>query len=88
MGKGGVSPMINQIMQMLSQGKNPNQLMLGILESQMGGTPMGDNLIRLAKEGNSAEIEKIARNLMAQQGRDYDSEFAAFKKSLGLYNIK
>ena len=49
---------------------------------------MGDNLIRLAKEGNSAEIEKIARNLMAQQGRDYDSEFAAFKKSLGLYNIK
>jgi hypothetical protein len=29
----------------------------------MKGTPMGDNLIKLAREGNGVEIEKIARNL-------------------------
>jgi hypothetical protein len=32
----------------------------------MKGNPLGDNLIRLAREGNGAEIEKIARNLTAQ----------------------
>ena len=45
---------------------------------------MGDNLIKLAKEGNGAEIEKIARNIVAQRGMDFDKEFAAFKRQLGL----
>jgi hypothetical protein len=40
---------------------------------------MGDNLIRLAREGNGAEIEKIARNLACQRGVDFDKEFQAFK---------
>ena len=50
----------------------------------MRGTPMGDNLIRLAREGNGAEIERIARNLAMQRGMDFDKEFAAFRKRLGL----
>jgi hypothetical protein len=50
----------------------------------MKGSPLGDNLIKLAKESNGAEIEKIARNLAAQKGIDFDSEFNAFKQSLGL----
>jgi hypothetical protein len=50
----------------------------------MRGTPMGDNLISLARQGNTAEIERIARNLVAQKGMDYDKEFKAFKQSLGL----
>lgn len=50
----------------------------------MKGTPMGDNLINLARQGNTAEIEKIARNIAAQQGIDYDKEFSVFKKNLGL----
>jgi hypothetical protein len=37
--------------------------MMNILEQRMGGTPMGDNLISLARQGNSKEIERIARNL-------------------------
>lgn len=45
---------------------------------------MGDNLINLARSGNTAEIEKIARNLTSQQGLDYDKEFSAFKQQLGL----
>ena len=50
----------------------------------MKGNPVGDNLIKLAKEGNGAEIEKIARNLSAQRGIDFDTEFNAFKRQLGL----
>ena len=74
---------VNQLIMMIRQGANPQQLMISFLEGRMKGTPMGDNLINLARQGNSAEIEKIARNMAAQQGVDYDKEFEAFKNSLG-----
>ena len=73
-----------QLIQMIKSGQNPQQLMLSIMESQMKGTPMGDNLIRLARENRGAEIEQIARNLYSQQGRDFDKEFLQFKNMLGL----
>ena len=45
---------------------------------------MGQNLLNLAKNGRSADIEQIARNLAKQKGIDFDKEFAAFKEMLGL----
>lgn len=74
----------DQIIQMMRQGKNPQQLVLAMMENNMKGTPFGDNLINLARQGNSKEIERIARNMAAQQGIDYDKEFMAFKQRLGL----
>ena len=71
-------------MDQVRQGYRPDQITLNIVEQKMKGTPMGDNLIQLARQGNTAEIERIARNLAAQQGIDFDKEFAAFKKQLGL----
>lgn len=73
-----------QLVQMIKNGQNPQQLMISILENRMSGTPMGDNLIRLARENRGAEIEQIARNLYSQQGRDFDKEFLQFKNMLGL----
>ena len=72
----------NRLIQMIKQGKNPQQLMLSVLEGQ-AGTPLTNNLLKLAKKGDSAEIEKIVRNLYTQQGRDFDSEFKAFKNMFG-----
>lgn len=74
----------NRLIQMIKQGQNPQQLMLSILEGQ-AGTPMGANLLNLAKNGQTAEIEKIARNLCRERGVDFDQEFLAFKRMLG-YN--
>ena len=74
----------NQLVQMIKEGKNPQELMLLVLENQMSGTPIGDNLIKLARENRGAEIEQIARNLYSQQGRDFDKEFLDFKNMLGL----
>ena len=73
-----------EIIQMIKSGQNPQQLMLRILEGQMQNTPMGENLLALAKQNKTAEIEKIARNIARQKGIDYDAEFNAFKKNLGL----
>ena len=73
-----------QLVQMIKSGQNPQQLMINILQSQMGGTPMGANLIQMAKNGNGKGIEQIARNLAQQQGIDFDKELMNFKKNLGL----
>lgn len=77
-----VNPM--QLIQAIKNGQNPQQLMLSILEGQMSNTPMGANLLNLAKNGNSREIEQIARNISKQRGIDFDKEFAAFRQQLGV----
>lgn len=73
-----------QLIQMLRNGQNPQQLAMNLLENQMGSTPMGQNLLNLARNGRSADIEQIARNLAKQQGIDFDKEFTSFKQMLGL----
>lgn len=70
--------------QMIKSGKNPEQLMMDFLQRNMGGTPMGNNLIQLAKNRDGAGIEQIARNYFKQQGKDFDKEFMAFRQMFGL----
>lgn len=77
-----VNPM--QLIAAIKSGQNPQQLMLSILEGRMSGTPLGQNLLHLAKQGDTKGIEQIVRNLSKQQGVDFDTEFAAFRKMLGM----
>lgn len=67
---------------MVKSGQNPQQMMLNVL--QQGNNPMSQNLFNLAKQGNTAQIEQIARNLCAQRGIDFDREFNSFKQQLGI----
>ena len=67
---------------MVRGGQNPQQMMLNVL--QQGNNPMSQNLFNLAKQGNTAQIEQIARNLCAQRGMDFDKEFNSFKQQLGI----
>lgn len=76
-----VNPM--QLVQMIKNGQNPQQLMMSILEGQMSNTPMGQNLMTLAKNNQTQGIEQIARNICQQRGMDYDKEFNAFKQMIG-----
>lgn len=74
----------NMLIQMIKSGQNPQQLMLSIL--QRNHTPLGKNLLNLAQSGRTGELEKVVRNLYAQQGgQNFDQEFEAFKRALG-YN--
>ena len=43
------------------------------------------NLLELAKENRTSEIEQVARNLYAERGLDFDSEFNNFKQKLGIF---
>lgn len=74
---------MNQIIGMIKNGQNPQQVMMNLLQG-MQNTPMGVNLLNLAKNNRSAEIEQIARNLMREQGKDFDTEFQAFRRKYGL----
>lgn len=73
-----------QIIQMIKNGQNPQQLVLSMLQSQMDGNPLYQNLFSLAQQNRSADIEKVVRNLYRTNGADFDKEFSAFRKNLGL----
>lgn len=72
-----------QIIAMIKNGQNPQQLVLSMLENQMGGTPMGNNLLQMARKGQSDDIEKFARNLFESRGLNFDKEFNSFKSQMG-----
>ena len=72
-----------QIIAMIKNGQNPQQLVLSMLENQMGGTPMGNNLLQMARSGQSDDIEKFARNLFESRGLNFDKEFNSFKSQMG-----
>ena len=75
---------IMQFMQMVRSGGNPQQMMMNMLQQQANGSPIGQNLLKMAQNNDGKGIEQIARNLCAQRGLDFDKEFTAFKQKLGL----
>lgn len=73
-----------QVMQMLRNSKNPQEFVYNMVEEQAGNNPIFSNLLSLARENRTAEIEQVARNLFKENGLDYDKEFNAFRKSIGI----
>ena len=71
---------INQI----KNGQNPQQILMEIMEGEIQNNPMTANLYELAKQNKSKEIEKVARNIVAERGLDFDTEFNSFKQKFGL----
>lgn len=75
----------NVLLQMIKSGKNPEQLMLSVLQGQAYNNPLGKNLLDLARTGRTDELEKVVRNIYTQQGgKNFDQDFEAFKKNMGL----
>ena len=72
------------ILQMIRGGKNPQELMMYYLQSSLSNSPIGQNIIQMAKNNDKEGIEKVIRNLCEQKGVDFDKEFNAFRKNLGL----
>lgn len=73
-----------EIIAAIKNGQNPQQLIISILEGSMGQTPMGKNLLELAKNNQTDAITNIVRNMFDARGIDFDKEFGAFKQMLGV----
>lgn len=71
-----------QLIQMIKGGRNPQQLVMNILQQQSKNNPVLNNAMNLAQGGNTSALEMLARNLAAQRGLDFDTEFANFKNQL------
>lgn len=73
-----------QILQMIQSGNNPQQVLMNVMqEMAQNKNPMMANLLDLARNNNTAEIEQIARNACRERGKDFDTEFNSFKRNLG-----
>ncbi len=75
-----VNPM--QLLQMIKGGKNPQQLVMSLLQQQSRNNPVLQNAMSLAQNGKASDLEILARNLASQRGLDFDKEFANFKNQL------
>ena len=65
-----------QIMNMLNGIKNPKDVVINMIKSN--NNPMVKNLVEMAEKGDNQGVENFARNLYAQQGRNFDEEFKDF----------
>ena len=69
---------LDTVKNFLKQGGSPQQLFARFM--QQNQNPMVNNLIKMAQNGNTKELETFARNRFKEQGRDFDKEFLQFKK--------
>lgn len=60
--------------------KNPEQFIMNTIKQN--SNPMMEQLMQMAKSGNTKEVETFARNAFKQQGRDFDKEFSNFMRQI------
>ena len=68
-----------QIINMLKGIKNPKEAVISMVKSN--NNPMIKNLVEMAESGNSKGVEEFARNILKEQGRDFDVEMNEFMKN-------
>ena len=70
---------MNNPMQLINMLKNPKEAVINIVKSN--NNPMIKNLVEMAEKGDNQGIENFARNIMKEQGRDFDAEINEFMKN-------
>ena len=65
---------------------NPMEMIKQVVMNKIGKNmnPMQQNLINMANKGDVKGLETFARNLLKEQGRNYDEEFNKFKSQLNI----
>jgi len=74
---------MNNFIQMARNG-NPRQMVMNMLQQNAQGNPIFANILSLAQNGNTQEIENIVRNMARERGIDFDKEFNSFRQMFGL----
>ena len=72
-----------QVIGMIKNGQNPQQIIMNLLDQQ-NSSPMYKSLKNMIHNNKIDEIEDFARNYVNSQGGDFDRDFNAFKKNIGL----
>ncbi len=68
---GALNPM--QMLMMLKNG-NPQYVVEQIIRNNYANDPMMQNLLQLGLNGDTKSLEQIARQMLSQNGKDFDTE--------------
>ena len=68
-----------QFMNMLKGIKSPKDTVINMIKTN--NNPMVKNLVEMAEKGDSQGVENFARNMLKEQGRDFDAEMNEFMKN-------
>ena len=60
---------------------NPIQMLKNMIINKQINNPVLKEVINKAQNGDSKGVEEFARNLLKDQGRDFDKEFGQFMKN-------
>lgn len=66
--------------EMIKNIKSPQEFLKNFVNNN--SNPMLGQLLKMAQNGNSKEIEAFARNVFKEKGRDFDKEFSDFIKQV------
>lgn len=58
-------------------GKTPQEIVMNMIGNNTN--PIMQNLVKMAKNGDYQGVEKVARNMFKEQGRDFDAEMRDFQ---------
>ena len=65
----------------MSGGKTPQEIAISMIGNNTN--PIMQNLVKMAQNGDYQGVEKVARNMFKEQGRDFDAEVKDFQKFIG-----
>ena len=60
------------------KGQSPQQIAMQLIGNT--NNPMINNLITMARNGDKQGVENFARNVLKEQGRDFDKEYAQMQE--------
>lgn len=72
---------LDLIKSFLGGGKSPQEIAMQMVGNN--NSPMIQNLIKMAQNGDYKGVESVARNMFREQGRDFDAEMKDFQKFIG-----
>lgn len=68
---------IQMIQAFITNGGNPQQLLMKAI-GMSNNNPVINNLVSMAKQGDTNGVEQFARNYFKERGMDFDKEFSLF----------
>lgn len=71
----------NSILALIKQG-NPKAAVEQLIQTKYAHDPLMNQLYQMGLNNNTKGIEQFARQMFAQQGRDFDSEYNAMMSQI------
>jgi hypothetical protein len=66
----------------LLKGRNPQELVMSMIKNNNINDPMINELIGYAESGDMTSLTKVAEDVFAKQGKNFDTEFNNFMSLL------